>query len=106
MSSMITNACGFVAGLAMAACSPVRTMALWTAPSKAPSAQKQDAKAANAKFWDTFHGGRYEAIPEALDGLTGAYLENPGDAETAAHIGWLHIWRASESVRNAKISPT
>ena len=25
--------------------------------------------------------------------LTAAYLKNPGDAETAAHIGFAHIWR-------------
>jgi hypothetical protein len=81
-------------------------MALWTAPPKAASAQKADAKSANAKFWDVFHGGRYAAIPETLDGLTAAYLENPGDAETAAHIGWLHIWRASESARNDEVAPT
>jgi hypothetical protein len=95
-----------VAGLTMGGCSPVRTMALWTAPSKAPSAQRSDAKSANAKFWDVFHGGHYEAIPETLDGLTAAYLENPGDAETAAHIGWMHIWRASESARNEHLAPT
>src|SRR5579859_4784021 len=106
MNSMITKTCGIAFGLAVAACSPARTMAMWTAPSKAPSAQKPDAKTANAKFWDTFHGGHYDAIPEALDGLTAAYLENPGDAETAAHIGWLHTWRATERARNEKVGPT
>ena len=31
--------------------------------------------------------------------LKAAYLANPNDAVTAAHIGWLHIWRLSERAR-------
>jgi len=94
------------AAVAVAGCSPVRAMALWTAEDKQASSPTASAKVANAKFWQVLHGGYYEAIPEALNELTGAYLENPGDAETAAHIGWLHIWRASESKREQHASAT
>jgi hypothetical protein len=31
--------------------------------------------------------------------LTAAYLEDPRDAETAAHLGFSHVWRLSERVR-------
>jgi hypothetical protein len=75
---------------------------VWLAPDKTPTpsvSMSQRAKDANAKFWDAFHGGRYEQIPEVLEALTAAYIENPRDAETAAHIGFLHIWRVSEQAR-------
>jgi hypothetical protein len=88
------------------ACSPYRTMGIWTASSKSPSPSADVAKTANQKFWENFHAGRYEAIPETLDLLTAAYLENPNDAETAAHIGFLHTWRISESARQEKAPPT
>jgi hypothetical protein len=76
------------------------SIAVWLAPNKTPSTVvSQKAKEANAKFWDAFHGGRYEQIPQVLEALTAAYIENPRDAETAAHIGFSHIWRLTEQVR-------
>jgi uncharacterized membrane protein len=75
-------------------------MAVWLAPGKTPSANMSEkAKQANAKFWDALHGGRYEELPLVLDALTAAYLENPRDAQTAAHIGFSHVWRLSEHAR-------
>lgn len=35
-----------------------------------------------------------------------AYLADPNDAVTAAHIGWMHIWRPSESTRLDRVPPT
>jgi hypothetical protein len=76
------------------------SIVVWLAPDKTPStAVSQKAKEANAKFWDAFHGGHYEQIPQVLEALTAAYIENPRDAETAAHIGFSHVWRLTEQVR-------
>jgi uncharacterized membrane protein len=76
------------------------SMALWSAPNKTPSATRSEkAKKADEIFWDALHGGRYEALPQVLDALTAAYVENPRDAQTAAHIGFSHVWRLSEHAR-------
>jgi hypothetical protein len=73
---------------------------VWLAPDKKPITNTSEkAKDANAKFWDAFHGGRYDQIPQVLDALTAAYVENPRDAQTAAHIGFAHNWRLSERAR-------
>jgi hypothetical protein len=77
-------------------------IAVWSAPEKAPSAQRTPAAArADEVFWRTLHSGAYEQIPEALVALKAAYLADPNDAVTAAHIGFLHIWRLSERARLA-----
>jgi uncharacterized protein YceK len=64
------------------------------------------ASRADELFWSTFHAGAYDQIPSALEALTGAYLADPTDAVTAAHIGWLHIWRLSERRRLASVPAT
>lgn len=75
-------------------------IAVWWAPGKTPSVSRSEkAKTADAKFWDALHGGRYEELPQVLDGLTAAYIENPSDAQTAAHVGFSHVWRLSEQAR-------
>lgn len=61
------------------------------ATSRSPTALKADEL-----FWTTLHGGKYDQISPALEAETAAYLQNPNDAVTAAHVGWLHIWRVSE----------
>jgi hypothetical protein len=76
------------------------SIAIWLAPAKTASKTiSEKSKIANEKFWNAFHGGRYDGIPGVLEALTAAYLENPGDAETAAHIGFSHVWRLSERAR-------
>jgi len=78
-----------------------------TAPAKPSSATRTAlALQADAVFWQTLHAGRYEDIGRALELKTAAYLENPGDALTAAHAGWLHIWRLAESGRLAQVPAT
>jgi hypothetical protein len=78
------------------------SLAVWSARDKSPSAERTpSALRADALFWQTLHGGQYEEIPTALVALKAAYLENPNDAVTAAHIGWLHIWRLAERARLA-----
>jgi tetratricopeptide (TPR) repeat protein len=76
------------------------TLAVWSAPKKqASTARTAEALRADELFWRTLHGGAYEQIPQALIALKAAYLANPSDAVTAAHVGWMHIWRLAERVR-------
>ena len=71
-----------------------------TVPGKKAASSRTDAAVkADELFWQTLHAGQYDRIPTALQALTGAYLANPNDATTAAHVGWMHIWRLAESVR-------
>jgi len=77
------------------------------APEKLPSTTRSNAaELADALFWKTLHDGQYNQIPVVLNALTAAYLENPNDAITAAHIGWMHVWRLSERARMAEIAAT
>ncbi|RDI98712.1 hypothetical protein DVT68_09340 [Dyella solisilvae] len=62
-------------------------------------ARQPAAVQADQQFLDTFHRGDYAHLQEALESETVAYLRNPNDAQTAAHVGWLHMWRASERSR-------
>lgn len=83
------------------------TLAIWSAPAKTPSAERTPlARRADDLFWRTLHSGEYEKIPEALTALQAAYLENPNDAITAAHIGWMHVWRLAERARLDPVPPT
>ncbi len=80
------------------------TLAVWSAPDKTASAARTpESERADALFWATLHGGRYDEIPRALTAVKAAYLANPSDAVTAAHAGWLHIWRLAE---RARVAPT
>ena len=81
-------------------------MAVQTAPAKpAASTRSEAALRADKLFWQTLHSGDYDAIPRALQAVKGAYLQAPGDATTAAHVGFLHIWRLAESARQEALSP-
>jgi hypothetical protein len=81
--------------------------AVGTAPAKQPAASRTEAAtAADVRFWEVFHGGKYDEIPPTLELLTAAYLADPDDAVTAAHVGWLHIWRLSERARLAQVPAT
>jgi hypothetical protein len=85
---------------ALAAAAGCGTLAVWLAPAKQPSAERTaQAARADEVFWRTLHTGDYEGIPGALTALTGAYLADPRDAVTAAHIAWLHFWRLAERSR-------
>ena len=76
------------------------TLAVWSAPAKTRSASRTPAAVeADKVFWRTLHGGEYAQIPTALTALKGAYLADPNDPVTAAHIGFMHIWRLSERGR-------
>jgi tetratricopeptide (TPR) repeat protein len=75
-------------------------LAVQTAPAKRGLAQRTDSSVqADKLFWQTLHGGEYGKIDVTLNALKLAYLENPSDDVTAAHIGWMHIWRLGERFR-------
>lgn len=83
------------------------TVAVSTAPAKTASkARSELAQRADALFWSTLHSGRYDEIGPALEAMTAAYLQDPGDAVSAARTGWLHIWRLAESARLQKVPAT
>lgn len=65
----------------------------------AVSTRQPAAQQADQLFWQTFHSGDYAHIQASLEAATGAYLRDPDDAVTAAHVGWLHMWRVAESSR-------
>ena len=82
-------------------------MAVQTAPAKPAAATRSEAALrADGLFWKTLHGGDYDGIPRAMQAVKGAYLQAPGDAVTAAHVGFLHIWRLAESARQEALSPS
>ena len=75
-------------------------LAVHTAPAKVPATTRSEqALQADALFWKTLHGGDYSGISVALEAVTAAYLATPDDATTAAHVGFLHIWRIAERGR-------
>jgi hypothetical protein len=82
-------------------------LAVRLAPRKEAAAVRSEAaELADELFWNTFHGGRYEGIQAALEALTAAYLRTPNDAQTAAHIAWLHNWRIAERARMDSVPAT
>ncbi len=75
-------------------------IAIGLAPTKtAASERSANAMKADSLFWQTLHAGAYDQLPRTIDAVTAAYLETPRDATTAAHLGWLHIWRTTEANR-------
>ena len=81
----------------LAGTSAQRSWCGWLQNASAVTSEK--AKDANAKFWDALHGGRYEQLPGVIKSLTAAYLENPRDVDTTAHLGFAHIWAFAERAR-------
>jgi hypothetical protein len=78
-----------------------------SAPKKqAATSRSPDALKADELFWNALHGANYDQIATALNAETAAYLQNPDDAVTAAHVGWLHIWQLSERKRLASVPAT
>lgn len=63
-------------------------------PPRQPAALQADQL-----FWQTFRGGDYANIQASIEASTAAYLRDPNDAVSAAHVGWLHMWRVAESDR-------
>jgi hypothetical protein len=97
----------FVAVTAAALFGGCAFMAEQTAPAKqASAARTETAQRADALFWKTFHDGDYDGIPKAMDAVKGAYLQSPNDPVSAAHVGFLHVWRIAERARLSAIAPS
>ena len=93
--------------VAVLALTNIPRIAVLLAPKKAAASERTaNAIAADSLFWRIFHGGAYDQLPLALEAITAAYLENPRDAVTASHAGFLHIWRTAEASRLDTIPAT
>jgi hypothetical protein len=102
MTSRVTSIV-LAAVLFAAGCSK---LAVWSAPDKTATGERTPlALQADSLFWQTLHSGQYQNIPEVLTPLKAAYLQNPSDAVTAAHVGWMHIWRLAERARRDGAPP-
>ena len=82
--------------LLIAGCS---RLAVWLAPTRHPAGERTAPRLRR-----TVSSGRrcttgIPSIPEVLIPLKAAYLQNPSDPVTAAHVGWMHIWRLAERAR-------
>lgn len=87
------------------------TACTYIAVESAPKKQEVGARSnaalnADKLFWQTLHNGEYENISDILESMTAAYLDNPNDSITTAHVGWLHIWRLAERTRLKAIPAT
>jgi hypothetical protein len=76
------------------------------APKTARSERTETAQRADTLFWKTFHAGDYDGIGKAIDAVKGAYLQAPNDPVTAAHVGFLHVWRIAERARIDVLPPS
>lgn len=93
-----------VIGFLVAGCARIAVMA---APKKFMSRERTaEAIEADEFFWTHFHKGHYNHIEDILIKLKAAYLNNPNDALTAAHLGFVHFWRLAERARQPNIKPT
>lgn len=71
---------------------------------KKPSAASSElAVMADHYFWKHFHEGNYDSIPQILNLLKAAYIEDPNNATIVAHLGFTHAWAGSERIRLPKI---
>lgn len=97
----LVAAAGAVLSLvAILALTNIDRIAVALAPAKTPTPDRSaQAIEADSLFWRIFHGGAYDRLPQALEAITAAYLKTPGDAVTASHAGFLHIWRSAEASR-------
>jgi hypothetical protein len=93
-----------IIGVLVTGCSPQSR----EVPTRVPSAVARVplAVTADSLFWRTLHADAYDSIARALFILKAAYLQNPADRQTAAHIGFMHAWRIAERSRAAQASPT
>ncbi|MCK5831742.1 MAG: hypothetical protein KAH20_15720 [Methylococcales bacterium] len=66
----------------------------------------ESAIQADAFFWQVLNSGDYESIPLVTNALTAAYLQDPNDSVTSAHIGSLHMWTVLEQERLEQIPAT
>lgn len=108
-SARITAACAVAVASLCACVSPRVGPAQPAEPSttkQASTSRTPAAEAASRLMWSALGEGDYAAIDRVLTALHGAYLQDPGDATTAAHIGMVQLWRVSESARRGSPDPS
>jgi hypothetical protein len=90
--------------LAMIGCA---TMADLTAPPKEAKQPESRALAQlETEFWQVFHVGQYDKIPDLIARYQAIYIENPTYAKAAVRLGFLHVWRLSEWTRRGVTPPS
>jgi hypothetical protein len=57
------------------------------------------SKNANKYFWDNYHQGNYDSIPNIIAKLEMTLIANPNDLITTTHLGFVHAWASSERQR-------
>src|ERR1041385_5645444 len=60
---------------------------------------------ANKYMWEQFHQGHYDSIPQVLHKLEDAYILDPKNVRTTAHLGFIHLWVFCERGRAAGLDP-
>ncbi len=76
-----------------------------TVAKKLSSEELPSSREANRFFWEQFHQGHIERVPEMTERLMAAFMKNPSDLKVVTHLGFTHIWALSESGRNYPLSP-
>src|SRR5450432_1952150 len=65
------------------------------------------SNSANKYFWDNYHQGNYDSIPNIIAKLEMALIANPNDLITTTHLGFVHAWALSERQRlNTPVTST
>lgn len=82
--------------LAVILCSCSTFIPKFISKKEAKLCTEQACMEADKYFWDNFHAGNYDSIPQVLEQLKRVYYKNPGDYKLAAHIGFTHAWAISE----------
>jgi hypothetical protein len=95
-----------LSAVALAACARTAANVPPRSAARTPSQRLPAAVLADTVFWRTLHAGAYDSIPRALMMLKAAYLQNPADATTAAHVAFLHTWRIAERARLTQQLPS
>lgn len=65
---------------------------------------KKEFLEADKYFWDNFHAGNVDSIPQMLEKLTAVYLKNNRDYRIAAHIGFVHTWAINTSRSSPRVT--
>lgn len=77
-----------------------------TTPAKEPNnCQSSLSIAAESRFWQALHQGKYEDIPHVLYLLMASYWQNPNNSKIAANVGFMHIWAIAERNRLPAADP-
>ena len=67
--------------------------------------QSELSKKANKYFWDNYHQGNYDSIPQMINILNLALQETPNDLISTTHLGFVHVWALSERQRLENPNP-